>query len=318
MSIPYFDAHCDTVSHDVPLEKNSLHLDFQRIGAYAPSAQVFAVFVRPRTGKPPVGFDSGDAPAQELEKLGFEYIEKLRGEILKNSAQARLCLSAGDIRAAAAEEKTAALIAVEGAELIGCSPEGLRRAYEQGVRLVNITWNFPNRLSGTAMSGNKSGLSPEGREFVRCAQKMGVAVDMSHISPAAFWDCVEIAQRPIIAGHSNAMALCPHPRNLTDEQFDALKSLGGGAGVNFCADFVGLGRDIGAVAEHIEHFLGLGGEKAVFLGSDFDGVDQLPAGIGGVEDMDKLYEELLRRNYPETLVRDIFYFNLLDIMERCI
>lgn len=75
-------------------------------------------------------------------------------------------------------------------------------------------------------------------------------------------------------------------------------------------------RDLAAVVAHIEHFLSLGGEKAVFLGTDFDGIWETPRGISGVEDMEKLYNALLRRNYPEALVQDIFFNNLFCILER--
>ena len=316
MTIPLFDVHCDTISHGKPLRKNDLNTDLERLMAYSPAAQVFAIFVRPDTDRPPADF-SRDAPAEELERLGFEYISRLRGEILKNSDIASMCLNGEDIRSAGRCGRVAALMAVEGAELIGCTTDGLLRAYEQGVRLVNITWNFRNRLSGTALGGGE-GLTDEGRAFVRYAQQIGVAVDMSHISERAFWDTMEIAVRPIIAGHSNSKALCDFPRNLTDEQFTALVRCGGGAGVNLCTDFLGLGRDVEAAAEHIEHFLSLGGEKAVFLGSDLDGIDELPRGMTGIESMGELYDCLLRRNLSEDLVRDIFYNNFLSIFERCV
>ena len=112
------------------------------------------------------------------------------------------------------------------------------------------------------------------------------------------------------------MALCHHLRNLTDAQFQALARTGGGAGVNLYPEFLGLTRDLDAVIAHIEHFLALGGEQAVFLGTDFDGIGQTPEGLNGVEDMERLYDGLLRRNYPEQLVQDIFYNNLLNILER--
>ena len=112
-------------------------------------------------------------------------------------------------------------------------------------------------------------------------------------------------------------ALCADcPRNLTDAQFTALVQAGGGAGINLCPDFLGLSRDSAAVCAHIEHFLALGGERAVFLGCDLDGIDDTPRDIAGAEHMGHLYEALLRRNLPESLVRDIFYNNLMDILER--
>ena len=164
--------------------------------------------------------------------------------------------------------------------------------------------------------GSGSGLTAQGREFVADAQEMGVALDMSHISERAFWDVLEIAEKPVIAGHSDAKALCEHPRNLSDRQFCALVQLGGGAGINLYPDFLGLSRDVDAVIAHIEHFLSLGGERAVFLGCDLDGIDKTPEGISGVQDLGKIYEAMLRRNYPEALVRRVFWDNLYDIMRK--
>ena len=182
--------------------------------------------------------------------------------------------------------------------------------------MVNLCWNSDNALCGAALGGG-GGLTDNGREFVRAAQGCGVAVDLSHASERAFWDVLEIAEKPVIASHSNAAALSSEfPRNLTDGQFAALVKCGGGAGLNLCADFVGLGRDIGACCAHLEHFLALGGEKSVFLGSDFDGIAAVPRGLYGVQDMWRLYEALLARGHSEELVRDIFYGNLLRILGR--
>jgi membrane dipeptidase len=205
----------------------------------------------------------------------------------------------------------------EGAELLGCSPASLRRAYGQGVRLVNITWNRDNALAGS-VKGSGTGLTERGRSFVRGCWELGVAVDLSHISEAAFWDVMRIAERPVLAGHSNAGALCDHPRNLTDSQFQAVVRNGGVVGLNLNTPFLGLTRDIEAVADHAEHFLSLGGERSVCLGCDLDGVDELPKGIRGVQDMEKIYEAMLRRNWGEELVRGIFYNNLMRFMERAL
>jgi membrane dipeptidase len=151
-------------------------------------------------------------------------------------------------------------------------------------------------------------------------QELGVVVDLSHASERAFWDTAEITKRPIIAGHSNSKTVCPHKRNLTDEQFKALVRLGGVAGINLCPDFLNPSKSakVADILRHIEHFMGLGGERAVCLGGDLDGIDETPEGIGGIEDYGVLYEALLRLNYPEALVRDIFYNNLLEVLEKAL
>lgn len=318
--LPYFDAHCDTITAALRtgqgLRKNNLHLDLTRLRAYAPAGQVFALFLRPDNQDCTTGFSGPDCPYGILGPLFDAALAALKRELAANSDLVQLCLNTDDIRAAAGAGKIAALIAVEGAEQLDCDVERLRAAYAAGVRLVNLTWNYPNALSGSNQAGG--GLTEQGWHFLRAAQALGVAVDLSHISDAGFWDCLEFARKPLLAGHSNARALCPHPRNLTDEMFRALVRSGGVAGLNLCADFLGADPDVETAAAHIEHFLALGGEKAVCLGTDFDGIDAAPRGIAGVQDMGALYELLLRRNLPESLVRDIFYNNFLAYLQRAL
>lgn len=297
--IPYFDAHCDTITalfeKGGALYENGFQLDGHRLGACAPAAQFFAVW-------------NGRFP----EKAAL-----LRAEIAKNADSMAFCRSMAQVRAANAAGKTAALLSVEGMEQLDCSPDALRSAHERdGVLMVNLCWNHDNALCGAAMDG-QGGLTALGRDFVPKAQAMGVAVDLSHASERAFWDTLDLAVKPVLASHSDSAALCSDfPRNLTDAQFTALVSCGGGAGINLCPDFLGLTRDCAAVCDHIEHFLALGGEKSVFMGADLDGIDETPSGLAGVQDMGKIYEALLRRNYSESLVRNIFFYNLMDILER--
>ena len=298
--IPLFDCHCDTISRVMTeggsLRKNGFHTDLERLHKFAPCAQVFAVCA-----------ETLDRPVEKADAM----LRRLSQEIEENSDIVMLCLNFHDIKKAAESGKVAVFISIEGCEQIS----SLESAYQDGVRVLHPTWNFDNELCGAAM-GSGRGLTENGRAFVKKAQHMGFALDMSHISERGFWDTLEACEKPVIAGHSNAKALCNVPRNLTDEQFNALVDVGGGAGINLYPEFLGLGKDINAVIAHIEHFLSLGGERSVFLGCDFDGIDSTPTGLDGVQKLDKLYNELLNRNYPEALVRALFWDNLYDIMEK--
>ena len=300
MSIPLFDCHCDTAVRvwltGRSLRENSLHLDLMRLKKFSPAAQVFAVCTE---------------TLEDPQVKAAAVIRYFKEQIEMNSDIVKLCLNSHDIVSTMAGGKIAALLSVEGAEQI----DDIEMAYALGVRVVHITWNFDNGLCGSVM-GSGAGLSEKGRCFVKKTQELGVLLDTSHISQQGFWEVLEISRKPVIAGHSNTRALCPVPRNLSDEQFIALKNQGGGAGINLYPEFLGLGRDIDAVFAHIEHFMALGGEKAVFLGCDLDGIDEMPKGIHGVEDLGKIYEVLLRHNYPESLVRDVFINNIMNIMER--
>lgn len=300
MSIPIFDCHCDTATHARErgelLRRNSMQLDLERLSQYSPAGQVFAV-----------------CAVDDLEPVKFADISiaYFLEQIKENSDMVKLCLNFRDIISAESEGKIAALLSIEGAEQIA----DIDAAYGLGVRIVHMTWNHDNALCGAAMDSGL-GLTHKGKAFVLRAQELGIMLDMAHVSERGFWDTLSISARPVIAGHSNAKAICDVPRNLTDGQFTALARQGGGAGINLYPEFLGRGRDIDAVFAHIEHFMALGGEKAVFLGCDLDGIEQTPSGINGVQDLGRIYETLLRHNYTEQLAQDIFRNNILRIMER--
>lgn len=302
MNIPLFDCHCDTGAHarehGEKLRRNRMQLDLERLSHYSPAGQVFAVCA------------ADDAEPVKFADVSIAFFLE---QIKENSDIVKLCLNFRDILSAEKEGKIAALLSIEGAEQISDIDE----AYGQGVRIVHMTWNHDNALCGAAMDSG-AGLTQEGKSFVLRAQQLGIMLDMSHVSECGFWDTLSISTRPVIAGHSNARAVCNVTRNLTDAQFTALVKQGGGAGINLYPEFLGLGRDIDAVFAHIEHFMSLGGERAVFLGCDLDGIEQMPKGISGVQDLGRIYEALLRHNYPERLARDIFRNNILRVMEKAL
>lgn len=300
MNIPLFDCHCDTAAHarehGEKLRRNRMQLDLERLSHYSPAGQVFAVCA------------ADDAEPVKFADVSIAFFLE---QIKENSDIVKLCLNFRDILSAEKEGKIAALLSIEGAEQIS----DIDAAYRHGVRIVHMTWNHDNALCGAAMDSG-AGLTQEGKRFVMRAQQLGIMLDMSHISERGFWDTLSISTRPVIAGHSNAKAVCNVTRNLTDAQFTALVKQGGGAGINLYPEFLGLGCDIDAVFAHIEHFISLGGEKSVFLGCDLDGIEQMPKGISGVQDLGRIYEALLRHNYPERLARDIFRNNILRVMEK--
>ena len=301
MPIPYFDAHCDTITRFKPLRScDSTHLDLERLSAWSPSAQVTAIFAPP-------GKDTEEDFARLLAAAEAEYA--------KNTDIAALCTSAEEIRAAGQAGKVALILSVEGATLLGCSIDGLKKGYERGVRIVTLIWNKDNILCGSAQDSG-SGLTAAGLEFCRACWELGVAVDLSHASDATFFDVMEAAEKPVMCSHSDARALCDHPRNVTDDMLRALVENKGFIGLNYWQDLLGMGRDIDAVLAHADHILSLGGEHILGLGSDFDGIPAPPVGMAGAQNMDKLYDAMLGRGWSEGLVRDIFYNNLFDFMDR--
>lgn len=305
--IPLFDAHCDTayemIGKNCHLRKNDLNNDLERGSIYSPRAQVFAIFN---------DLSDTDNIAAAAEKQ----LDYLIDEFKLNSDILALCTNGQQARKAFSEGKTAAFLAVEGAEQLNCDIEKLKWAYTKGVRAVNLTWNHANALSGSNADRADEGLTAAGKDFVRACSELGVIVDVSHISEPGFWDVIETSTKPILAGHSNSWALCPHTRNLTDEQFIAIVENGGVVGINLYSEFLGENADADTVAEHIEHFLSLGGEKNIGIGTDFDGCDNMfPAGIRSIGDLPLIYNKLLQRGLSQKLADDIFFNNMMRIFE---
>ena len=288
---PYFDAHCDTLclceEKGWSLWENPGHLDLHRLGQYAPVGQVFALFL-----------NSGEIPPEkrmDVLRAQVEIFQKARWEHPK--VMEHCCLS------------------LEGAELICCDETLLETVREWGVRWINLTWNHPNALSGSCLTGE--GLTEQGRAFARRCWALGMGVDVSHLSDRGFWDLLEIQAGPILASHSDSRAICDHPRNLTDEMAKALMAADGYIGLNFYTRFLGENAGCDTVIRHLEHFLELGGENHVGLGTDFDGAD-VPEDLSGVEAVPHLWEALCRRNYPESLMQKIMYQNLERFLNKTI
>ena len=321
--IPYFDAHCDTVyrcletgetsaldygdsreeqcryyAASAHLRRNGGHIDLERSRQFSRCAQFFALF-----------HDAAEAPADGLWAQCRRMYDFFLREMEDNADIVRHCRTGREVDEAAAAGKTAALLSIEGADLLDCDVHKVETVTHWGVRLLNPVWNRANVLSGTNAEDPERGLSAKGRDFIRALEEYGIYPDVSHLSDAGFWDLVHIARRPIVASHSNARAVCPHRRNLTDDQFRAIRDLGGVVGLNLYLDFVGR-PTMDALVAHVEHFLALDGEKTLCLGGDLDGCEALAAVMTGMQDVPKLYEALKARGYSDALLEDIFWNNL--------
>lgn len=308
MSYPYFDAHCDTVSacrNGGQLWENQGQLDLKRLGQYRPAGQIFAIY-----------HDAQQAPPDGMFAECRRQYELFLQQMQKNAARVAFCPDGSSVEMVNNTGLTAALLSIEGADLIDCDPDKLELVKGWGVKCINLTWNRANALSGSCVEESDRGLSPLGKEFVRRAQELDILVDVSHLSDAGFWDVAEISSRPIIASHSNSRSICPHPRNLTDEQFSAIVKMRGFVGLNLYAPFVGQPATAEKLVEHLEHFLSLGGETTVGFGADFDGCDVLVEEISGVQDIPKLLPALQAKKYREKFLSDLFYGNLLSVLRR--
>ena len=204
------------------------------------------------------------------------------------------------------------ILAVEDARLLGNSRERLPRLAECGVAILTLLWRGETVIGG-AFDTNR-GLTSFGRDILSDCFDLGIHPDLSHASENAFWEAAETAaarRRPLLATHSNARAVCPHPRNLYDDQFVAIQRGGGLVGLCLCPEHLTAARDatLADAVRHLEHWLALGGEDTVALGTDFDGIEKTPLGLSRSRDLAALAEELLRLGYREETVRAIFYKN---------
>jgi membrane dipeptidase len=239
----------------------------------------------------------------------------IQREVDQHKRMISIAYAPGDIDKNRQKGKMSAILTIEGPAGFNYNPELLENLHQIGFRISTLGWNEQNPLCGSHKTGG--GLTDLGREYVKEAQRLGIIIDVSHISDEAFWDIMDITNAPIIASHSNSRAVCDVSRNLTDDMFRAIGQTGGVAGFNMCAPFVGKDPDLDTVADHFIHFLELGGEKNLALGGDLDGCDVLPKGFTGIQDYPMLADKLLERGLGEELVYDIFWNNAMGVMRKC-
>lgn len=315
MKFPVFDLHCDTAFAMLDLSqgtvcslmKNDLHIDLERAGELPGYAQCFACFTSDsRTLPLPV------SPEVLFEKELAAITEGLQ---VNNSVISQVMLP-HQIEENLRNKRMSAVLSIEGPAGFGYDPERLESLYALGFRITTLGWNEHNPLAGSHCTGGE--LSDLGVAYVKQAQRLGMLVDVSHISDQAFWDIMDITQKPVIASHSNSRNVWNVSRNITDEMFLAICNCGGVVGINLYADFLGENPDVDTVCDHIFHFLTLDPDgHHIALGGDLDGCDRLPAGISGIQDYPRLAKRLLERGLSEETVHDIFWDNAIGVMKLC-
>ena len=315
MSFPVFDLHCDTalgllgkeLSGGNELKSNQLHIDLDRAKTLPGYAQCFACFTTPFM-------------EQWYKKSPVEIFEREMAMILhqmeKNPKIIRQAYTAGEVRKNLEKGMMSGILTIEGPAGFGFDPALLEDLHAIGFRMTTLSWNEQNVLTGSHTTGG--GLTEQGREFVKEAQRVGMMVDVSHISDEGFWDIMNITEKPIVASHSNSRAVCDNSRNLTDDMFRAICQSGGVAGFNQCAPFVGEKPDLDTVCDHILHFLELDPEGShIALGGDLDGCDELPEGFDGVQSYPAMAAKLLERGVDDKILHKIYWENALGVMEIC-
>lgn len=312
MNFPVFDFHCDTAlalmgddrNQAGSLRKNSLHIDLERAKKLGGYAQCFACFTSPLMEEK-YGISSVVLFERELATI--------QREVDRNKDLISLAYSMQEVEEHRAAGKMSAILTLEGTASIGYDPAMLEDLWAIGFRVSSLGWNEHNPLTGSHITGG--GLTDQGREYVREAQRLGMRVDVSHISDEGFWDILKITEAPILATHSNSRAVWNHSRNLTDDMFRAICETGGVAGYNACRDFTGEKPDLDTICDHIFHFMELDlSGKHIALGGDLDGVENTPDGFEGVQSYPALAQRLLQRGLDEAAVQNIFWNNAIAAM----
>ena len=303
------DAHNDTLSRmrdgemDFCIRQAATHTDLPRLLEVGMSVQVLAMFAAPCANK-----------SISLHKI-LSYAEYAH-QCIEHDPRLLVVQTKKDLPSPPPDrDRLRAILGVEGGDCLGGELWVLELLFRLGVRLLTLTWSNRNALAdGVWETRSNGGLTNFGHEVVGRMQELGMIIDVSHLAPAGFWDVAKVVEGPFIASHSNAAALCPHPRNLTDEQARSIAEHGGVIGVNFCQPHLtdGTAR-LEHVVEHVEHFWRVAGEEHVGLGTDYDGIDTPPIGLEEVTCLPRLIQELEKRGHSQNRIQKFLGQNFLRV-----
>ncbi len=351
------DAHCDTLALCAPRQLDwgrrlpSKHIDLPKLRAGGVNLQVFAMFIHHSQA-----YRGYHALLDRMLK-SFESVKE------KHADSFFAVTNLKDLDSTGSESRTGGILGIEGAHVFERDPARLDEYIDRGLRVLTLTWNNSNKYATSSVEPlDGTGLSEEGRELVSKMNSKGIVIDLSHSSTQTLKDTLEVTEKPVIASHSNARALCDFPRNLTDEELELIAQNGGVVGVNFVPFFLsekymqkylstdetrrkeltrinsGLGykspearkqkralfKDMLSrlnglpyltIIDHIEHIISITGEDHVGLGSDFDGVPVLPAGMEDASRLPLLTEEFIKRGWSEERIRKILGLNMLRVFK---
>ena len=348
---PFFDGHNDVLlrlfkreGRDAPRAfldgegKGQLDLPMAVQGGFA--GGLFAIFVpspknqvtttdnaAPVSGTapgspvpPPLDLATAQAAVLDMASILIRIERAANGRL-------RICRTVEDIRHCIEAGVLAAVLHIEGAEAIDPELGALDVLHQAGLRSLGPVWSRPNAFGhGVPFRCPSSpdigpGLTDLGRELIRACNRLKILIDLSHLNERGFWDVAELSDAPLVATHSNAHALSPHSRNLTDRQLTAIRESNGMVGVNFAVSFLRSdGRQdrdtpIELIVDHVEHMLEQVGEDGVGFGSDFDGA-MIPNGLGNAAGLPVLVEALRARGYGQPLIEKLCFRNWLRVLER--
>ncbi len=317
------------------------HVDLPRMFDGGLDAAFFSIYVAPRYGE-------GERATERARTMMAE----VKRQVAAHADSVALATSAADVRRLTKAGKKAVLLGLEGGHALAASPEVLRALYDEGIRYVTLTHINTNAWADASQARPRwNGLNDLGRRLVQEMNRLGMLVDLAHVSDATFYDALAVSQAPVLVSHSSMRALTPSVRNLDDAMLRALAQNGGVVMINFFDAMVNPHLDASVMAEvnrrlpeaqrhklwnvvyavkrerglpgatlddvldHLDHAASVAGIDHVGLGSDFDGVFDLPAGLEDVTRLPDLTYGLLRRGYSEEAIYKILGGNVLRVLE---
>ena len=304
------DLHCDTILElrdhpDKKLTENDLHIDLEKLKKGGVMLQCFALFTDRENCESP-------------EKEALELYDTFARQMEENRELISQICNYSDLKENLSIGRISALLTLEEGDVTFGGLSMLRTWHRLGVRMIALTWNYPNRIGYPNFSAQnftdykkpspllqletEKGLTPFGKSYVREMERLGIIVDVSHLGDKGFWDVIEMAHNPVVASHSNSRALCNVSRNLTDDMIRAIAKTGGVIGLNFCADFLKENEDnysrLDDMAAHVLHIMEVGGEDCIALGTDFDGIHS-KLELGDASGLNLLMDKLKKAGLSE-------------------
>ena len=296
------DMHCDTVLRLMEggnLRENDYGVDVQKLRTGDSLAQFFALFVDLEKTTDPL-----DTCLRMLDRFYME--------LAKNQDSIRLATGYQEMLDNRENGKISAILTIEEGGVLRGQIAHLRNLHRLGVRLITLTWNYPNEI-GFPNAGDEhrsKGLTEFGRDVVFEMNRLGMLIDVSHLSDGGFYDVAKLSQKPFVASHSNARSVTGHLRNLTDDMIRVLADEGGVTGINFCSDFLGPEKTsrVEDMVQHIRHIRKIGGIDVLAIGTDLDGINP-DLEIANTGEIGKLRQALETDGFSQGEIEKVFYRN---------
>ncbi|MDZ5500622.1 dipeptidase [Enterococcus cecorum] len=317
--MPIIDLHCDTIMklYENPnsnLLENHFQIDLKRLQQKDFLLQTFAIFL-----------DKQQYP--QRKKTALHMYQRFIKELEKNAATIGLIKTQADYNENKGNKQISALLTLEEGGILEGKIENLEEFYQLGVRLITLTWNYPNEI-GTPnilywdkekhiLEENQTSLTKFGFECIQRMSELHMIIDLSHASDQVAKDILDSSAQGIVASHSNARKLTPHPRNLSDELIQKIADKNGLIGINFFDQFLKLKQPTNlpaAISEHLWYMYQLVGEDSLCFGSDFDGIP-VHADLNDVNSFPKIIQALKQKGFTSRQIEKISYLNAENFLQ---